>query len=61
MTDLSFPEEFNLADYFLFDRLKEGKGTRVAVRFGERAWTYEDVADRTMRLAAALQAAGVRQ
>ena len=61
MTDASFPEEFNLADYFLFDRLKEGKGTRVAVRFGARSWTYEDVADRTMRLAAALQAAGVRQ
>jgi benzoate-CoA ligase family protein len=61
MTDVSFPEDFNLADYFLFDRLREGKGTRVAVRFGARAWTYEDVADRTMRLAAALQAAGVRQ
>src|SRR5688572_23010046 len=61
MTDLSFPEEFNLADYFLFDRLKEGKGTRVAIRFGARSWTYEDVADRTMRLAAALQSAGVRQ
>jgi len=60
MTDLSFPEEFNLADYFLFDRLKEGKGKRVAVRFGARTWTYEDVADRTMRLAAALQTAGVR-
>ena len=21
-----FPDEFNLADYFLFDRLREGKG-----------------------------------
>jgi len=61
MTDVSFPEEFNLADYFLFDRLREGKGKRVAVRFGERAFTYEDVADRAMRLAAALQGAGVRQ
>jgi acyl-coenzyme A synthetase/AMP-(fatty) acid ligase len=60
MSDVAFPEEFNLADYFLFDRLKEGKGARVAVRFGARSWTYEDVADRTMRLAAALQAAGVR-
>jgi benzoate-CoA ligase family protein len=61
MTERSFPEEFNLADYFLFDRMKEGKGTRTAIRFGARAWTYEDVADRTMRLSAALQAAGVRQ
>jgi benzoate-CoA ligase family protein len=31
------------------------------VRFGARAWSYEDVADRAMRLAAALQQAGVRQ
>jgi benzoate-CoA ligase family protein len=58
---LTFPEEFNLADYFLFDRLREGKGKDVAVRFGARAWSYDDVADRTTRLAAALQQAGVRQ
>jgi benzoate-CoA ligase family protein len=58
---LTFPEEFNLADYFLFDRLRDGKGKDVAVRFGARAWSYDDVADRTTRLAAALAHAGVRQ
>ena len=57
---VTFPEELNLADYFLFDRLREGKGAQVAVRYGARAWSYDDVADRTTRLAAALQQAGVR-
>lgn len=56
----TFPAQFNLADYFLFDRLGEGLGDAVAVRFGGRAWSYAEVADRTTRLGAALQAAGVR-
>ncbi|MCS6898383.1 MAG: benzoate-CoA ligase family protein [Myxococcales bacterium] len=55
-----FPEEFNLADYFLLDRLGEGLGEKVAVRFGTLSWTYAQVAHRTERLGAALQAAGVR-
>ena len=58
---VTLPEDFNLADYFLFDRLSEGRGQRVAVRYGARAWSYDEVADRTARLAAALQASGVRR
>ncbi|MGZ3477094.1 MAG: benzoate-CoA ligase family protein, partial [Polyangiales bacterium] len=56
----TFPDRFNLADYFLFDRLQEGRGKHVAVRFGERAWTYDEVAERSKRLAGALQKIGVR-
>ena len=55
-----FEERFNLADYFLFDRLEEGLGAQVAVRFGAREYTYADVAQRTLRLAGALQQLGVR-
>jgi benzoate-CoA ligase family protein len=47
----SFPDDFNLADYFLFDREREGKGGKVALRFGARSWTYADVADRSRALA----------
>jgi benzoate-CoA ligase family protein len=47
----TFPEDFNLADYFLFDRVREGKGSKVAIRFGDRSWTYADVADRARALA----------
>jgi benzoate-CoA ligase family protein len=57
--DVRFPDRFNLADYFLFDRLRDGLGARVAVRFGDRAWSYAEVADRAARLASALQAVGV--
>ena len=44
MTDVtSFPEEFNLADYYLFDRLEEGLGDKVALRYGEREYTYNAI------------------
>lgn len=56
----TFDEQFNLADYFLFDRLREGLSDVVALRYGDRAWTYGEVAARTEALAGALQAIGVR-
>ena len=48
---IAFPDDLNLADYFLFDREREGKGSKIALRFGERTWTYADVADRSRALA----------
>jgi benzoate-CoA ligase family protein len=45
-----FPEIFNLADYYLFDRLSEGLAGKTAIRFGARAYTYGDVAERTRGL-----------
>ncbi len=47
----TFPDDFNLADYFLFDRLDEDLGDAVALRFGARAWTYAEVAERSHALA----------
>jgi len=55
-----FPEDFNLADYFLFDRIAEGKGDKIALRFGDRSWTYAEVADRSRALARYLVEAGLR-
>ncbi len=55
----TFPEHFNLADYFLFDRLKEGRGAHAAIRFGSRAYTYDDVAHRARSLASYFAASGV--
>ena len=60
MPSTDFPEVFNLADYFLFDRIDEGLGETVALRFGDRAYTYDDVAYRTGALASVLLARGVR-
>ncbi len=61
MTLPTFPDDFNLADYFLFARLDEGLGDVVALRFGEHAYTYADVARRTEQLASALRARGLRR
>ncbi|HEX4417050.1 MAG TPA: benzoate-CoA ligase family protein [Kofleriaceae bacterium] len=57
---VTFPETFNLADYFLFDREREGKAAKVALRFGDRAWTYAEVAARSRGLARWLVAHGLR-
>lgn len=49
-TPPTFPDDFNLADYFLFDRLTEGLGDRPAILFGDRTYTYAEVAERTRAL-----------
>lgn len=54
------PERFNLADYLLFDRIRDGLAERTALRFGDRQWSYGDVADRARRVSGLLQAQGVR-
>jgi benzoate-CoA ligase family protein len=52
-------DAFNLADYWLFDRIRDGLGDKVAIRFGDRAWTYAEVADRSAALARRLIAIGL--
>ncbi|HEY6040450.1 MAG TPA: benzoate-CoA ligase family protein [Kofleriaceae bacterium] len=56
----TFADDLNLPDYFLFDREKEGRGGRIALRFGDRTWTYTQVADRARSLAKFLVAAGLK-
>lgn len=60
-TAMTFPEDFSLARYYLFDRLDEGLGAKVALRFGDRSWTYEAVAEKARRMAGLLANAGVRR
>ncbi|MBA2538823.1 MAG: AMP-binding protein, partial [Deltaproteobacteria bacterium] len=55
----TFPDDFNLADYWLFDRIREGKGDRVAIRFGELSYSYAEVAERARALARYLAFHGV--
>jgi len=55
-----FPARFNLCDYFLDRNLREGRAHKVALRCGERAETFERVAERSRRAAAALRRAGLR-
>ena len=60
MHSVTFPDVFNLADYFLFDRIADGLGGEVALRYGALTYTFDDVARRTAALASALVARGVR-
>lgn len=53
-------ERFNLADYYLFDRLEEGHGHRIALRFGDRQWTYEEVAQKTRCMVSVYADLGLR-
>ena len=56
---VEFPDRFNLADYWLFDRLAEGLGDTPAILYGERRWSYAEVAERSRALAGFLVDAGV--
>jgi benzoate-CoA ligase family protein len=60
-TSPTFAEDFNLAEYFLFDRLKEGFADRPAILFGDRSQTYAEVAERVRALQGFLAVAGVRR
>ena len=56
---MTFPDDFNLADYYLFDRERQGQGGNIALRFGDRRWTYTEVAHRSRGLARSLVARGL--
>jgi benzoate-CoA ligase family protein len=58
---MGIPREFSMADYFLYDRLDEGLGNRVAVRTpGRGDWTYSQVATEANRFGNAALAGGLR-
>ncbi|AKV04720.1 Benzoate-CoA ligase [Labilithrix luteola] len=58
---ISLPDDLSLARYFLYDRLEEGLGSKAAVLFGERRWTYDEVASKSRRMAGLFAAHGIRR
>ncbi len=56
---LEFPETFNLAVHHLDERIKEGNGHRIAIRYGEASYTYEEVYQMVNRLGNALLSLGL--
>ena len=40
---ITFPEQFNLATYYLDSRIDEGFGDKIAVYCGDRRYTYREV------------------
>ncbi|MDQ3032457.1 MAG: benzoate-CoA ligase family protein [Myxococcota bacterium] len=55
----TFPERFNMADYFLDARIREGRGARVAVKVGDRRWTYDEMQSLANRASFALRDRGI--
>ncbi len=54
------PNPFNIADYFLDDRVREGLGDRIALRTSDGTVTYRALQARANRFANALRDLGVR-
>lgn len=54
-------EWLNIAEHFLTERVREGRGQRVALRLPEGNLTYAEVERRACRFASALRALGARQ
>src|SRR6185295_17318358 len=46
---ITFPERFNMAEYFLDHNLAAGRGGKVCLRFGDERLTYDEVARQANR------------
>jgi benzoate-CoA ligase family protein len=58
---MQFPETLNMANYFLFDRIGEGKGEQTAILWGDTRISYTEVCERSRLVSACLRARGVRR
>src|SRR5262245_1215405 len=56
---VEFPELFNMADYFLYHNLEEGRENKVCLHFRNRTYTYGDAARMANRTGNALREFGV--
>src|SRR5690242_1929159 len=54
-----FPDDFNMADYFVFSNLEAGRGEETAIYFEGLAICYREVAEKVMRVARNLVADGL--
>ncbi|MBI4410503.1 MAG: AMP-binding protein, partial [Gemmatimonadetes bacterium] len=59
VTTFQPPEQFNIADYFLDDRIRGGRGERIALRTDARDYTYAEVAALANRFGNLLRESGV--
>ena len=55
----NFPEQFNLATYYLDARIEEGFGDKIAVYCGDKRYTYREVQQMANEIGSALLRLGV--
>ena len=58
--NLEFPERFNMADYFLYHNLEEGRENKVCLYFEDQTYTYGDTARMSNRTGNALRELGLQ-
>src|SRR6266513_2363188 len=56
---VEFPERFNMADYFLYHNLEEGRENKVCLYFKDQSYTYGEAARMSNRAGNALRDSGV--
>lgn len=56
---ITFPEKFNMATYFLDNRIEEGLGDKIAVYCGAKRYTYKEVRQMANEVGNALLRLGV--
>jgi benzoate-CoA ligase len=54
-----FPEHFNMADYFLYHNLEEGRANKVCLYFEDQTFTYGETARMSNRAGNALREFGI--
>src|SRR3954454_23959973 len=54
-----FPDDFNMANYFVLSNIEAGRGEKTAIYFEGREISYREVADKVMRVARNLVASGL--
>jgi benzoate-CoA ligase len=54
-----FPEQLNMADYFLYHNLVEGRGEKRCLYYKDASYTYAEVAERSDRVGNLLRELGV--
>jgi benzoate-CoA ligase len=58
---IQFPARFNMADYFLYHNLEEGREQKTCLYFEDQPWTYGETARMSNRVGNALREVGVEQ
>src|SRR3979490_857186 len=56
---VQFPSRFNMADYFLYHNLEEGRENKVCLYFKDQTWTSAEAARMSNRVGNALRALDV--
>ena len=55
----AFPDDFNMADYYVFSNIEAGRGEKAAILFESRTISYHEVADTVLRAARMLVSDGL--